>query len=88
MYRNASLIIKEKPLSKLLGDQYIYYINNRVNYHEALTYSKLRDDALNTFNKKGEGYGVCITYQGAVVQALMNNEKELKKIKKIGRAHV
>ena len=81
MYRNASLIIKEKPLSKLLGDQYIYYINNRVNYHEALTYSKLRDDALNTFNKKGEGYGVCITYQGAVVQALMNNEKELKKIK-------
>ena len=81
MYKNAALIAKEKPLCKLLGDQYIYYINNRVNYHEALTYSKLRDDALNTFNKKGEGYGIALTYQGAVVQSLMNNEKELKKIK-------
>ena len=81
MYKNAALIAKEKPLCKLLGDQYIYYINNRCNYHEALTYSKLRDEALANFNKKGEGYGVCITYQGALVQALANNEKELKKIK-------
>ena len=81
MYKNAALIAKEKPLSKMLGDQYIYYINNRVNYHEALTYSKLRDDAMNTFNKKGEGFGICLAYQGAVVQSLMNNEKELKKIK-------
>lgn len=32
------------------------------------------------FNKKGEGYGICITYQGALVQALANNEKELKKL--------
>ena len=81
MYKNAALIAKEKPLCKLLGDQYIYYINNRCNYHEALTYSKLRDEAMNNFNKKGDGYGVCITYQGALVQALSNNEKELKKIK-------
>jgi len=81
MYKNAALICKEKPLSKLLGDQYIYYINNRCNYHEALTYSKLRDGALAEFNKKGEGYGICLVYQGAVVQSLMNNEKELKKIK-------
>ena len=81
MYKNAALIAKEKPLCKLLGDQYIYYINNRCNYHEALTYSKLRDEAMNNFNKKGEGYGICITYQGALVQALSNNEKELKKIK-------
>ena len=81
MYKNAALIAKEKPLCKLLGDQYIYYINNRVNYHEALTYSKLRDEAMANFNKKGEGYGICVTYQGALVQALLNNEKELKKIK-------
>ena len=81
MYKNAALIAKEKPLCKLLGDQYIYYINNRCNYHEALTYSKLRDEAMNNFNKKGDGYGVCITYQGALVQALSKNEKELKKIK-------
>ena len=81
MYKNAALIAKEKPLCKLLGDQYIYYINNRCNYHEALTYSKLRDEAMNNFNKKGDGYGICITYQGALVQALSNNEKELKKIK-------
>ena len=81
MYKNAALIAKEKPLCKLLGDQFIYYINNRCNYHEALTYSKLRDEAMNNFNKKGEGYGICITYQGALVQALSNNEKELKKIK-------
>ena len=81
MYKNAALICREKPLSKLLGDQYIYYINNRCNYHEALTYSKLRDGALAEFNKKGEGYGTCLVYQGAVVQSLMNNEKELKKIK-------
>ena len=81
MYKNAQLIAKEKPLCKLLGDQYLYYINNRVNYHEALTYSKLRDDALASFSKKGEGYGVCITYQGALVQCLLNNEKEVKKIK-------
>ena len=81
MYRNAQLIAKEKPLCKILGDQYLYYINNRVNYQEALTYSKLRDEALANFNKKGEGYGICITYQGAVVQCLMNNEKDLKKIK-------
>ena len=81
MYRNAQLIAKEKPLCKTLGDQYLYYINNRVNYHEALTYSKLRDDAIANFNKKGEGYGICITYQGALVQCLMNNEKDLKKIK-------
>ena len=81
MYKNAQLIAKEKPLCKLLGDQYLYYINNRVNYHIALTYSKLRDEALANFNKKGEGYGTCITYQGALVQALMENEKEIKKIK-------
>ena len=81
MYKNAALIAKEKPLSKMLGDQYIYYINNRVNYHEALTYSKLRDEALANFDKKGDGYGICICYQGALVQCLMNNEKELKKIK-------
>jgi len=81
MYKNAQLIAKEKPLCKLLGDQYIYYINNRVNYHEALTYSKLRDEAVANFNKKGDGYGACITYQGALVQCLMNNDKELKKIK-------
>ena len=81
MYRNAQLIAKEKPLYKLLGDQYLYYINNRVNYHEALTYSKLRDEALANFDKKGEGYGIAITYQGAVCASLMNNEKELKKIK-------
>ena len=62
----------------MLGDQYIYYINNRVNYHEALTYSKLRDEALAKFDKKGDGYGECLAYQGAVVQCLMNNEKELK----------
>ena len=37
MYKNAALIAKEKPLCKLLGDQYIYYINNLCNYHEALT---------------------------------------------------
>ena len=81
MYKNAQLIAKEKPLCKLLGDQYLYYINNRVNYHEALTYSKLRDEALANFNKKGEGYGICITYQGALVQCLTNNDKEIKKIK-------
>ena len=81
MYKNAQLIATAKPLSKLLGDQYIYYINNRVHYHEALTYAKLRDDAMNNFNTKGEGYGLVITYQGALVQALMDNEKELKKIK-------
>ena len=46
-----------------------------------MTYSKLRDEAVANFNKKGEGYGVCITYQGALVQCLMNNEKEVKKIK-------
>ena len=81
MYKNAQLIAKEKPLCKLLGDQYLYYINNRVNYHEALTFSKLRDEALANFNKKGDGYGICITYQGAVCQCLMANEKEVKKIK-------
>ena len=81
MYKNAQLIAKEKPLCKLLGDQYLYYINNRVIYHEALTYSKLRDEALANFAKKGDGYGVCITYQGAVCQCLLNNEKDLKKIK-------
>ena len=81
MYKNAQNIAKAKPLCKLLGDQYIYYINNRVNYHEALTYSKLRDDAMNSFNSRGDGYGKVVTYQGAIVQCLMNNEKELKKIK-------
>ena len=81
MYKNAQLIAKEKPLCKLLGDQFLYYINNRVNYQEAYTFSKLRDEAMNTFNTKGEGYGMCILYQGALVQCLTNNEKELKKIK-------
>ena len=53
MYKNAQLIAKEKPLYKLLGDQYLYYINNRVNYHEALTYSKLRDEAVENFGPHG-----------------------------------
>ena len=81
MYKNAALIANEKPLSKLLDDQFIYYIKNRVKYHEALTYSKLRDEALANFNKKGDGYGVCITYQGALVQCLTENDKYVKKIK-------
>ena len=81
MYKNAQLIAKEKPLCKVLGDQYLYVINNRVNYSQAYTYSKLRDAAIADFEKKGDGYGVCITYQGAIVQCLLNNEKELKKIK-------
>ena len=53
MYKNAQLIAKEKPLCKLLGDQFLYYINNRVNYHEAYTFSKLRDEAMANFNSKG-----------------------------------
>ena len=57
IYKNAQLIAKEKPLYKLLEDQYLYYNNNGVNYHEALIYSKLRDEALENFDKKGEGYG-------------------------------
>ena len=57
------LIAKEKPLYELLGDQYLYYINNRVNYHEALTQSKLRDEAVENFAPRvgfgphGPGFG-------------------------------
>ena len=53
MYKNAQLIAKDKPLYNLLGDQYLYYINNRVNYNEALTYSKLRDEAVENFGPHG-----------------------------------
>ena len=81
MYKNAQLIAKEKPLCKVLNDQYLYVINNRVNYSQAYTYSKLRDAALADFEKKGEGYGICISYQGGIVQCLLNNEKEIKKNK-------
>ena len=53
MYKNAQLIVKEKPLYKLLGDQYLYHINNRVNYNEVLTYSKLSDEAVENFGPHG-----------------------------------
>ena len=83
IYKNVQHLAKDKTLCQYLGDLAICFINNRVNYSQALTYSKLRDQALNNFNKDGKNYGFVLVYQAELVECLQKNEKDLRKIKQL-----
>lgn len=82
MFGNAANLLTDS-LKKYTDDVTKSYINNRKIYYQALAYMKMRDKALETFNTNGQDYGVAISYQGAMVDALKRAEKESKKIKKL-----
>lgn len=82
MFGNAANLLTDS-LKKYTDDVTRSYITNRKIYYQAMSYMKMRDKALETFNTNGQDYGVAISYQGAMVDALQRAEKESKKIKQL-----
>ena len=80
-FKIAAELSELKPTSKKFKEEYRKFLLNRVQYYRAMMYQKLRDNAQAKFDKDGVGYGDALTFQGKLVNKLLQVEKTLEKCK-------
>lgn len=80
LFSNASMIANE-AMKKQFDDSMRYYLINRMNYYEAVSYEKMKGKVLEQFDKNGEGYGKAIACQNGIIDLLSKNAKDQKKLK-------
>ena len=79
LYINCFKISNVPPLSKYGEEEFRQYLLNRGIFYEAMAYKKLKDEAMNKFNKEGEGYGLACSYQYCLYKKLEECNANLKK---------
>ena len=83
LYEKAKKLSDNPQTKKATSDNVLTFLENRVHYYKAIMCKDLREESQKAFNEKGTGYGEAVFYQGALVQALLECEKTIKKCGKL-----
>ena len=83
LYAKARNLCEGPQTKKGTSDYIISFLENRVQYYKSVACKDLRDGSKKKFEETGVGYGEMVFFQGALVTALLECEKTIKKCGKL-----
>ena len=83
LYGKARSLCDGPQTRKGTNDYIIAFLENRVHYYKGVACKDLRDGSKKKFDETGQGYGEIVFFQGALVMALLDCQKNIKKCGKL-----
>jgi len=83
LYEKAKNLSNGPQTKKGSSDYIAYFLENRVQYYKGVACKDLRDGSKKKFDETGQGYGEIVFFQGAMITALLECQKTIKKCGKL-----